>query len=89
MSPDRHRSPRGVNLHGSLPKVPAERAFIVTIGVPHENTDSHCSRALQALDRAGFRAGATTNESIQQIAAIAELVDGLARFDDTPEGDTA
>lgn len=84
MSAERHRSSRAVNLNASLPKVPAEQAFIVTVGVPHDNTQSHCSRALQALERAGFRAGPTTNESIRAIASMAELVDGLAQFDTEP-----
>ena len=84
MKPSRHSSSRAVNLHGSLPKVPAEQAFIVTIGVPHDDTQSHCRRALQALERAGFHAGATSTGSIKQIAELAELVDGIAQFDYTP-----
>lgn len=66
-------------LHSSRPKHPAEQAFIVTVGVPSERTQEHCGRALQALDRAGYQAGPTSDQTIETIATQQRLVNGLAR----------
>lgn len=68
-------------LNKSLPKRPAEQALIVTIGVTHANTDSDVRAALQALERAGFLAGPTSDEAIEAIYRQKRLVDGLARND--------
>jgi len=73
-------------INRSLPKVEAGQAFIVTIGVPHEDTQKWSDRALRALERAGFQAGPTSNETIKLIADQVRLVDGLAAND--PPGGT-
>lgn len=74
----------GSRLNRSIPKVAPEQAFIVTVGVSHANTQSDCRRALEALERAGFECGATSDESIEIIAGQKRLVDGLVQND--PEG---
>lgn len=70
-------------LNQSIPKTPAEEAFLITCGVSHVNAKQDCARALRALERAGFHAGPTSNESIEIIARQKRLVDGLATNDDT------
>lgn len=64
---------------------PAEEAFVVTVGVSHRNKDADCARVLQVLERAGFRAGVTSNEAILVLAEQVKLTEALA--DNDPEGD--
>lgn len=67
---------------------PAEEAFIVTVGVPHEKRNTHCRRVLELLERAGYRAGQTSNEALIVAAHQASQVAELAN-NDPEEGDSA
>lgn len=49
--------------------VPAEEAFVVTVGVPGgAQRQLHCKRALTVLHQAGYRAGPTSNDAILALA---------------------
>lgn len=62
-------------------KVPAEQAFVITVGVPHEHTDAHCKRAITVLNQAGFRAGPTSNEALLALADQVALTTALEEND--------
>lgn len=67
--------------------VPAEEAFIVTVGVPHDRRvrDAECHRALSTLRRAGFTVGATSGDALLELAKQEELNRELATNDpETP-----
>lgn len=49
-------------------KIPAEEAFVVTVGVPHQHRDAFCKRVLTVLKQAGYQAGPTSNEAILALA---------------------
>lgn len=70
-----------MSLNQSIPRTPAEEAFIVTVGVSHANTRADCTRAINVLRSAGFEAGPTSDESIETIAQQKRLVDGLVAND--------
>jgi hypothetical protein len=57
--------------------IPAEDAVVVTVGVPHDQKDHYTARALGALERAGFQAGPTSDESI---LLLAERVQTMSEF---------
>lgn len=57
--------------------VPAEEAFVLTVGVPHNNKDAHCRRALKVLAQAGYHAAQTSDESILALASQVEGVRAL------------
>jgi hypothetical protein len=61
--------------------VPAEQAFVVTVGVPHKNTQAHCKRALTVLHQAGYEAGPTSNESLLALADQVQLTTQLEEND--------
>lgn len=66
----------------SNPTVPANEAFVVTIGVPGgAKSQQHCKRALEVLRRAGYRAGPTSNEAILALAQQVELTEQLKEND--------
>lgn len=62
--------------------LPAEEAFICTIGVPHHARDAHCRRALKVLQQAGYRAAQTSDESILSLADQVEAIQALKGNDD-------
>lgn len=64
---------------------PAEEAFIVTIGIRHRHKDLDCRTALLALQRAGFRAAATSGDAILALADQERAVRELKNND--PEGE--
>lgn len=51
-----------------MPRVAAQEAFVVTVGVPHAKRQAHCSRVLTVLKQAGYQAGATSNDAILALA---------------------
>lgn len=55
-----------------MPGIPAERAFVVTVGVPAEATREHCDRVLRVLGKAGYLAGPTSDEAIAHLAVHAQ-----------------
>lgn len=63
--------------------IPAEEAFVVTIGVPHRHKDHYCKRALLKLQAAGFQVGQTSDEAILQLAEQVKLNQALK--DNDPE----
>lgn len=64
-----------------MANVPAEQAFVVTIGVPHADTQAHCKRALTVLKQAGYLAGETSNDSLIALAEQAKLNNKLKEND--------
>ena len=63
--------------------VPAEEAFIVTVGVSHSNRKGDCARALRRLELAGFQCGPTSDLAILQLAEQVRLTQQLE--DNDPE----
>lgn len=63
--------------------IPAEEAFIVTVGVSRRHKDHDCARALRKLQAAGFQAGPTSDEAILALAEQVKLNQALA--DNDPE----
>lgn len=63
--------------------VPAEEAFVVTVGVPHDERqrNAQCRRALTVLQQAGFQCGPTSGDSILQLAEQETLNRELAAND--------
>jgi hypothetical protein len=57
--------------------IPAEEAFIITVGVSHKHREADCSRALRKLQMAGFSAGPTSDEAILQLAEQVRLTQQL------------
>ena len=53
--------------------LPAEEAFIVSIGVPHKAKDAHCKRALRLLQMHGFLAAPTSGDAILELAKREQL----------------
>lgn len=69
-------------LNQSIPQHTADQAFIVTVGLPmgsQAETNRHCEIVLRALGRAGYLAGATSDDAIRVIAQQQTLVDGMVR----------
>jgi hypothetical protein len=68
--------------------VPAEEAFVITVGVPHGKRErlAHCRRALKVLEQAGYRCGATSGDAILALAEQEKLTRALAE-NDSPEDD--
>ena len=52
--------------------IPAEEAFIVTVGVRRNSRDFDCMRALTVLQRAGFQCGPTSDAALIQLGAQAQ-----------------
>lgn len=74
----------------SIPLHTADQAFLVTVGLPmgtQAETNRHCEIVLRAIERAGYHAGATSEEAMRVIAEQKRLVDGLTvdRPDQSPE----
>lgn len=65
------------------PTVPAEEAFIVTVGVPHDERQrvAHCQRAQLVLRQAGYTCGPTSGDSILELAEQEKLNRELASND--------
>ena len=61
--------------------IPAEEAFIITVGVSHKHREHDCKRALRKLQMAGFSAGPTSDEAILQLAEQVQLQQGLEAND--------
>jgi hypothetical protein len=59
------------------PMRPAEEAFVITVGVRHSFKDRDCAKALKVLERAGFRAGQTSEDALIQLGEQAKLVKEL------------
>lgn len=60
---------------------PAEEAFVVTVGVSHRNKDADCARVLHLLERAGYQAGPTSDDSLLTLAEQVRLNQELADND--------
>lgn len=68
-------------LNQSRPMHSADQAFIVTVGLPmgsQAETNRHCEIVLRAIERAGYLAGATSDEAMRTIAEQRTLVDGIS-----------
>ena len=65
--------------------IAAEEAFIVTVGVPHDERErnAHCKRALVVLQQAGYLAAPTSGDAILELAKQEQLNRQLA--DNDPE----
>lgn len=61
--------------------VPADEAFVITVGVPHANRNVFCSRALRVLRQYGFRAAPTSDDAILALADQVQLVQQLKEND--------
>lgn len=61
--------------------VPAEEAFVITIGVSRRHKDHDCARALRKLRSAGFQCGVTSDEAILTLAEQVKLNQALADND--------
>jgi hypothetical protein len=73
----------------SIPMQRADQAFIVTVGLPMGSaaeTNRHCEIVLRAIERAGYHAGASSNEAIQTIAEQQQLINGMVG--DRPQPNT-
>lgn len=67
-------------INRTFPRQSADQAFLVTVALPmgtQAQTNRHAERVLRAIERAGYKAGATSDEVIQIIAEQKRLVDGL------------
>jgi hypothetical protein len=62
--------------------IPAEEAFIITVGVSHRHREHDCGRALRALEAKGFTAGPTSDDAILALARQVELTQQLEQNDD-------
>lgn len=62
-------------------KVKPEEAFIVTVGVPHQNTDAYCRRALKVLEIHGFTAAQTSPDALLALAEQVRLTQQLEEND--------
>lgn len=51
--------------------VPAERAVVLTVGVPEKATDAHVNRVLKLLEQGGYQAAPTSDESLAALACAA------------------
>lgn len=61
-------------------RVPAEEAFLVTVGVPSgKDRNTYCHRALKVLEQAGFRVGATGDAAIFELASRIELANKIEK----------
>lgn len=68
------------DVNQSIPVHDARQALIVTVGLPmgtQAETNRHAEIVLRAIRRAGYQAGATSNEAIRAISEQQALVDGL------------
>lgn len=61
--------------------IPAEEAFLITVGVSHRHRNADCSRALRKLEMAGFTCGPTSDEAILQLAEQVRLTQELEAND--------
>lgn len=63
--------------------VPAEEAFVVTVGVPHDDRQrrAHCQRIQVVLRQAGYQCGPTSGDSILELAEQERLTRALAAND--------
>lgn len=61
--------------------IPAEEAFIITVGVSHRHHASDAARALRKLQAAGFQCGPTSDEAILKLAEQVRLNQQLADND--------
>lgn len=67
---------------GNPPVIPAEEAFIITVGVSHRHKDHDCARAIRALHKAGFQAAQTSDEAILALAEQVKLNIALKENDE-------
>jgi hypothetical protein len=70
----------GVDL-AKVGKVAPEEAFVVTIGVPHKNTNAFCRRALKVLEIHGFTAAQTSPDALLALAEQVRLTKQLEEND--------
>lgn len=66
----------------------ADQALLITVGLPmgtQAETNRHAEIVIRAIERAGYHAGATSEEVIQTIAEQKRLVDGLVEDRETPQ----
>lgn len=61
--------------------IPAEQAFVITVGVSHRHRESDCARALRKLKAAGFQCGPTSDEAILELARQVQLTQQLEAND--------
>jgi hypothetical protein len=72
----------------------AGQAFIVTVGIPmvatQGETNHHCAAVIRAIERAGYRAGPASNDSMRAIVDQMDLIDGIVQersvYDEPPGG---
>jgi hypothetical protein len=63
--------------------IPAEEAFIITVGVSHKRRTGDCNMALRVLRQYGFQCGPTSEDALIQLATQAKLTKQLESNDPT------